>query len=75
MCEICKMSPCASGCPNEPEPPICGQCEWCGEPIYEGDTYYDVQHSIYCEQCVDDDCKEIMQKHGLLIDWIAEVDR
>lgn len=37
----------------ENEEPICN-CEKCGEPIYTGDTYYDVCGEIYCEHCMDE---------------------
>lgn len=27
-------------------------CEECGEPIYEGDTYYDLSDAYICEECM-----------------------
>lgn len=29
-------------------------CEWCGEPIYYGDIYYDLCGEKVCEACVDE---------------------
>lgn len=29
-------------------------CEWCGEPIYIGDIYYDLNGDKVCEDCIMD---------------------
>lgn len=29
-------------------------CEWCGEEIYVGDSYYDLQGEIVCDSCIID---------------------
>lgn len=29
-------------------------CGDCGEPIYEGEFYYDIDDKIICEKCIDD---------------------
>lgn len=52
MCELCLRSPCDSRCPNAPEPPIFALCRECGEPIYDGDEYYEIDGRNYCEACV-----------------------
>lgn len=41
-----------SGCPLAPEPPIYSKCEACGEEIYDGDEYYEIDGHDYCEACV-----------------------
>lgn len=28
-------------------------CSDCGEPIYEGDDYYEIAGDIICEKCID----------------------
>lgn len=27
-------------------------CDWCGESIYVGDHYYDIDDTIICEDCI-----------------------
>jgi hypothetical protein len=54
ICELCGNYPCDYRCPNAPEPPIVFYCDECGEPIYEGDTYYQVDLDKYCEDCMND---------------------
>lgn len=57
MCDVCRQTPCASACPNAPEPPVFGRCACCGFKIYDGDDYYDIGGDIYCEECVEDSKK------------------
>lgn len=52
MCDMCWQSPCDSRCPNAPEPPVFALCRECGEPIYDGDEYYEIEGRCYCEACV-----------------------
>lgn len=52
MCDICHYSICPSSCPNAPEPPKFGKCAKCGEIIYDGDEYYEIDEKTYCEACV-----------------------
>ncbi len=58
MCECCHRNPCLPRCPNASEPPIVYKCSCCGEPIYEGDTYYDIDDDAWCEDCILDSRKE-----------------
>lgn len=53
MCDICQQTPCAHGCPNEPEPPILALCYECGEEIRLGDEYIHLVESDedYCMNC------------------------
>lgn len=40
--------------PPEPAPEdIVGYCDYCGEPIFEGDTYYALWDCMVCESCID----------------------
>lgn len=57
MCDICLHSPCLPQCPNAPPPPVVFTCYNCGEPIYEGDNYYDIEGEAWCEECIDDALK------------------
>ena len=52
MCEVCHMSICDSRCPNAPEPPQVYICSGCGQPIYEGDDYWDIMGEQWCEECI-----------------------
>lgn len=52
MCSECRQSPCHPRCPNAEEPPIYSKCEICGEPIYDGDEFYQIDDHDYCESCV-----------------------
>ena len=52
MCEYCRSFPHHPRCPDAPEPPIYDYCESCGEPIYDGDEYYDIDDHKFCEACV-----------------------
>lgn len=29
-------------------------CDECGEPIYEGEDYYEIREVVYCERCIED---------------------
>lgn len=41
------------------EPRVCFQCDDCGEDIYEGDDFYEVDNETnYCEDCMHDRKKE-----------------
>lgn len=31
---------------------VFAKCEWCGEAIYVGEDYYELQGEIVCEDCV-----------------------
>lgn len=33
-------------------------CEWCGEPIFYGDEYYNIAGEKICCECIED-CKKI----------------
>lgn len=33
-------------------PTVVGHCSLCGEPIYEGDTYYDLFDEMFCDDCI-----------------------
>ncbi len=54
MCDICRMTPCASACPNAPEPETFARCSNCGIKILDGDTYYNINDEYWCEDCIDE---------------------
>ena len=37
---------------KEREPQVYDTCECCGEPIYEGDEYFDICGDKWCEDCI-----------------------
>lgn len=53
MCEICHMSICPGGCPNAKEPKMVFICSGCGEPILEGDDYWNIMGEQWCKKCID----------------------
>lgn len=54
MCEICRQTPCASRCPNAPEPKPVEICIKCGEGIHEGEEFFDGPEGPICEDCMED---------------------
>lgn len=52
MCDICRQTPCASMCPNAPEPSVFARCSECGAKIYDGEDYYEIINEYICEDCV-----------------------
>lgn len=54
MCSICRSYPCLSGCPNAPDPPSIGDCEYCREPIFVGDEYAEIDGEKYHKECLDE---------------------
>lgn len=57
MCSLCHRTPCHPRCPNAPEPPVVHVCDQCGDPIYEGDDFYELNDEKWCEECVRDSRK------------------
>ena len=53
MCEICRYATCPAGCPNA-QPVVACLCWKCGQEIYYGDTVYNINDEIWCENCVDE---------------------
>lgn len=60
MCEICRQSPCDPRCPCADQPEEICSCKICGEPICEGDEYYDMDGECYCVSCFEDNAVEIL---------------
>lgn len=54
MCEMCRQIPCASRCPNAPEPKPTAVCHRCGEGIYEGTEYFESPAGPICKDCMED---------------------
>lgn len=60
MCDFCGHYPCHPACPNaKPDRKLV--CEYCNEPIHEGDRYFTspFDGTILCENCVEDWMKEL----------------
>ena len=60
MCDFCGHYPCHPACPNaKPDRKLI--CEYCNEPIHEGDRYFTspFDGTILCENCVEDWMKEL----------------
>ena len=58
MCEICHKSPCPAQCPNADPPEQVYICSGCGQPIYEGEDYYEILGEQFCDNCILDARKE-----------------
>lgn len=57
MCMVCGTTGgCRSACPEyvEPEAEKIGECEICGDPIEEGQDYFDIDGNKYHEDCFTD---------------------
>ena len=66
MCAVCRKNPCDSRCPNAEEPKSIYTCEWCEEPIYEGDKY--IRHE--CNRILRVDWRIIQNsREGGRIEW------
>ena len=48
--DCCNQNPHDSRCPYAPEQDGMMTCSSCGEGIYEGDYYYDIDEDL-CEDC------------------------
>lgn len=53
MCAVCMKTPCDSRCPNAEDQKPVYTCEWCKEPIYEGDEYMDTPEGPVCKDCIE----------------------
>lgn len=53
MCAECWRDPCHPRCPNAPEV-VAAQCTVCGGDIYVGDTAYQIDGDLWCEECITD---------------------
>lgn len=74
MCEICRQSPCNPRCPNAPEPPAVYTCKICGEPIVEGDDYYEMDAEFYHEECFEDNAVKILMDECGAMKGVAEME-
>lgn len=54
MCLECGSNPCNSRCPNSTEEKAIYTCTVCGNPIHDGDMYWDSQEGCICEDCLDE---------------------
>jgi len=65
-CELCNTYPHLTGCPDAPEREKVYTCYLCGEPIRDGEDYYEVPEGWdVCEGCIDDmSRRELMEFFG-----------
>lgn len=75
MCSECHMSPCHPRCPNAPEPPKVYTCKICGEPIVEGEEYYEMDAEFYHEECFEDNAVQILMDECGAMKGTAEFER
>jgi hypothetical protein len=52
MCDFCGHYPCASRCPNAPEPRVVCLCDNCENEILEGELMYQLDIGTVCEDCI-----------------------
>lgn len=74
MCSECHMSPCHPRCPNAPEPPKVYACKICGEPIVEGEEYYEMDAEFYHEECFEDNAVQILMDECGAMKGTAELE-
>lgn len=74
MCDECRMSPCHPRCPNAPEPPKVYTCKICGEPIVEGEEYYEMDAEFYHEECFKDNAVQILMDECGAMKGTAELE-
>lgn len=74
MCDVCRMSPCHPRCPNAPEPPKVYTCKICGEPIVEGEEYYEMDAEFYHEECFEDNAVQILMDECGAMKGTAELE-
>lgn len=61
MCKECHRTVCPASCPNY-EPKQVYTCDYCENPIYEGDTYYHLpDDTCVCEDCITADTAEVSE--------------
>ena len=53
ICDVCLKTPCDCRCPNAPDPHQVFICSGCGEPILEGENYWDIMGEQWCQECID----------------------
>lgn len=59
MCEICRINPCDSRCPNAAsDHEVKENCDKCRANIYAGDEYYELDGWVYCASCIENSRKE-----------------
>lgn len=72
MCEVCRQHPCHPQCPNAPEPEAVYTCKICGEPITEGEGYYEMDAEFYHEECFEDSAVQILMDECGAMRGVAE---
>lgn len=75
MCSVCMRTPCDPRCPNAPDPPTVYTCKHCGEPIVQGDEFFEVDGDHYHEDCFTDCAADILVSQFGATKGVAEADR
>lgn len=75
MCSVCMRTPCDPRCPNAPDPQTVYTCKYCGEPIVQGDEFFEVDGDHYHEDCFTDCAADILVSQFGATKGVAEVDR
>jgi len=74
MCFICRMIPCHPRCPNATDEGVY-KCEWCGNPICDGDQYLETVKGKICSWCIEDmTSRELMEVMDLSYETAQEDD-
>ena len=60
MCDVCLRTPCNPRCPNAPEPPAVYTCKYCGEPITDGEAYFELDGDHWHDECFQDNAVGIL---------------
>ncbi len=58
MCAECRQTPCHPSCPNSEPSAMIAKCYLCGERIFEGDIYYQLDDMEFCVECISDSRRE-----------------
>lgn len=70
MCELCKRTPCISGCPNYIPPKADNYCSVCNYGIYKGDIYVENVNGEYihrdCLNCTDETLNDLRIKMHIM---------
>ncbi len=53
MCDFCGFFPCDPRCPNSESPREVGLCSGCGDPIREGEEYWEIEGECFCASCME----------------------
>lgn len=73
MCEICNRTPCLNECPNAIPPKDVYVCRYCGEAIFEGEYFVNLNDEYYHRECAEDIAFTLLLEECGAEEGIAEV--